>query len=291
MSDWGGWGPCLEGELIGDGRRGCGCGPGTVAKQERNRGTLPPYIAVMRKHAGRFPAQVPQVLYLDLTAGPARYRDTTGIEYTSTGLAAHEAFARAGLRTVSLNFERVPPFAEHLKETLDNRPRPDLLAPLVFPGDAWKGVDAVLEMAREMFKWERGCFPFGFVSLDPNGEPDLERLAGLVRRHRDLLDFVDLWVHLPATIMKLVRRVHGRGLLEDRLRAIPKRYWKVRAPEGPLGWMELVGTNWPEAPTWRAAGFVDLDSPEGLAVLEGATFTEAERRARGSARQLGLALP
>ena len=131
-------------------------------------------------------------------------------------------------------------------------------------------------------------WPFGFVSLDANGEPDLEALGRLYRARPQLLGYVDVWIHLPARIMKLIRRVHGRGLLRDRLAGVPKAFWKIRpSSDGDLGWVELVGTNWDDAPTWRRAGFLDLRTPEGEQALQAETFTRAEQSARA---QLALAL-
>lgn len=289
---WLRWGPCLEGPLIGDGKRGCGAGPETARKHARHRGTLAPYVAVMKKHAHRFPPDIPQSLLIDLTAGPGRYRDAAGVEYTGTGLIALEAFDRAQLRSVAVLFERVEPFAEHLKQLIGNRPEPKLGQSVVVRGDAWDCADQTLVAVTRRVPWLDTRTPFGLISLDCNGGPDLEALDALLRRWPKLLQYVDVWVHLPAGIMKLIRVVHGRGLLRDRVLALPKTVWKIRPSDGDrLGWVELVGTNWDDAPTWRAQGFLDLRSAEGQAALDAETLTRSERRARESGRQLGLALP
>ena len=143
-------------------------------------------------------------------------------------------------------------------------------------------------MLEEQFRWSETLWPFGFLSLDANGEPDLEALGRLYRAHPALLGYVDIWIHLPARIMKFIRVVHGRGLLRDRILGLPKSVWKIRpAGSGRLGWVELVGTNWDDAPTWGKQGFLDLRTPEGQAALEDETFTQAEQRERA---QLAMAI-
>ena len=286
---WPGWGECLEGPLIGDGQKGCGAGPETAEKHGRHRGTLVPYVAVMRKHAHRFPWDIPSALLIDLTSGPGRYLHD-GVEYTGTGLIALEAFDRAELKNVSLFFEKVPAFAAHLREVVKRRPAPALGQSFVVPGDAWQCADGQLAILSRAIPWNRTRTPFGLVSLDCNGGPDLEALDGLLRRWPALLRYVDVWIHLPAQIMKLIRVVHGRGLLRDRVLALPKTVWKIRpSVGGRMGWVELVGTNWDDAPTWRPQGFLDLRSPEGQAALDAETFTKTERRDLAQlALQLGV---
>lgn len=285
---WAGWGECLVSPLIGDGQRGCGAGPETARKHERHRGTLAPYVAVMRKHAHRFPEDVPAALLLDLTAGPLRYRDGAGTEYTGTGALALEAFDLAGLRSVAVFFEKVPDFETHARSVVGRRPAPRLGHSLVLGGDAWERAPEILELLEQQFRWQETLWPFGFLSLDANGEPDLEALGRLYRAHPALLGYVDIWIHLPARIMKFVRVVHGRGLLRDRLAGLPKSVWKIRpAGRGRMGWVELVGTNWDDAPTWGKQGFLDLRTPEGQAALDDETFTQAEQRERA---QLAMAL-
>lgn len=116
---------------------------------------------------------------------------------------------------------------------------------------------------------------YGLIYFDPNGPPNFGLLSRISRMPE--CRKIDFLVRYSGTAVKRVRQYTGYGLL-DALHTIGKSVWlgKELDDGDPHQWTFLFGTNYEDQREWRNAGFIRLDSPRGMILLERLHYTNAQ---------------
>jgi three-Cys-motif partner protein len=114
---------------------------------------------------------------------------------------------------------------------------------------------------------------YGVIYFDSNGIGDLDLIKTVAVLPTS--SKLDVLLRFSGTSLK---RNPQRGKLTEHLAEIAKRYWLVQEPEASDDdqWTFLLGTNWPDWPSWGSHRFFDTRTARGKAILEVLTYTKKE---------------
>jgi hypothetical protein len=225
-------------------------------------------------------------VWADLTSGSGYDDLPEGSTVKGTPLTAmdrlHERYAKKGIPSAAVFFEREPDRAVELRAALlhEYGPSSKDVSYKVHARDSHEFLEAFCDP--KAIPGEMGAFVY-----DPTEAVDLDFMADIANAPH--LKRYDLLVYVSATSIKRPRSLPAhyqtdRRTLVERLTAINKRKIIVRKPSGPSEWSWFIMTNDRHFPVWhKAAGrsnnldFFDIVTPEGRAVLEHLNWTRAER--------------
>ena len=163
----------------------------------------------------------------------------------------------------------------------------------VFWGDNRSFVEMIPEIIKlkpkteECSRGENPRLAMGSVYVDPNGPSGLmvDELATLFKTCERL----DLIINLSATGLKRTKSFSWSMRVSELMEKINKKKWVVRQIYGAWQWTILLGSNFDKTPSWKAKGFVPVDSHEGQDILNRMDMT-ADEYAEFSKERQGVML-
>lgn len=128
---------------------------------------------------------------------------------------------------------------------------------------------------------------YGLLYSDENGTiPPFDGLRHCFSQQH--LEKIDILIYSSATnikrVLKSVGDQSGYKRLNEYICDLPKKHWQIRQLEDKHQWCFLFGTNWSDRkgkmgyPEIKKLGFHDVQSKEGQAILERASYTNDELR-------------
>ncbi len=195
--------------------------------------------------------------YIDMNAGPGQYEGITG-----SPLIFLDECSRVGLPFDATFIECVEVNANALRYLV---------------GKSGTVINQDHQVTLRTYR-NAPSLGLGLIYHDPTGViPSFDLLAEISRY--PAFAKTDIMVYLSATNIKRVRlaeRNDKTKCLDEYLRAIDKKAWIVRKPQGKHQWTFVIGSNWVKFPDWKNRGFYNVFSPEGQSVLDRLTYTENE---------------
>jgi three-Cys-motif partner protein len=251
-------------------RKGVGYGEYTEEKQKHFAGLVNLHVRATKGILGRRKADK-HYHYIDLNAGPGRYKDGNGRMYTGSPLLFLDKAMGLSVPFKAFLVEIEKTNCEDLNDwTTAYRAYGDIS---IIHGDNE-------DVAPELLNGSSDIPRYGMVYSDPTGSaPPFDMLADLSKLPAyQRIDFV---IYLAATNYKRFRRAEHCPVSEfliEKLRKIGKTTWIVREPTGAHQFTFLIGTNWRRFPDWKKQGFYNVNTPEGEALLALLNFTQEEQR-------------
>lgn len=281
--------------FVGNGEYGLGCSDYTVRSKLLEFPHLFGRLLAIYKNLLRGRPEG-ELLLIDPTAGAGVYA-WHGRHLEGMVVQAIRALLATDLRWTYCAVESNPKHVRSLRAALDALTPADGWEPhqriIVRPGDSRAQVPDFLDTLAP------GPYRCGLFIPDANGITDFDAQAAWLRHPR--ARYFDLLGHCQAVALKRWISVRtgpiqppDRRRLHERLLALPRERILIRRLEGNPQWLFYLATNAKDVGSWRGARFVDVRTPEGIAELERASFTEAQLAAGeglpGAARNVQLSL-
>jgi hypothetical protein len=159
----------------------------------------------------------------------------------------------------------------------------------VFWGDNRSFVEMIPEIIKLKPKSEncnRGespKFAMGSVYVDPNGPSGL--MVDELKELFDVCERLDLIINLSATGLKRTKSLSWSMRVSELMSKINKKQWVVRQIYGAWQWTLLFGSNLDKPLSWKAKGFVPVNSYEGQDILNRMDMTADEYQEFSKERQ------
>lgn len=203
-------------------------------------------------------------LYIDLYAGPGVYVDDSNYRGDGSPLIALKILHASRKRYEALLFNNDQSEFETLRESVGVGYNADLIC------DDNRNVLDYLTCAQDQL---------GLAYFDPN---TVRFDVDLGMALSQCLPRLDLLFYFSASAEKRVRLSRGVPVgegesLSELMTRVQKDKWFVRAPfGGKFQYSFLLGTNARSIGDWKAMGWYDVDSPEGITILTKMNYTREE---------------
>lgn len=242
---------------------GVGHSSATAEKQQALEAVLSMHINVVKSILSRWPKYPRPYHYIDTNAG-------TGYNDQEDCPGSPVVFLKTATRI------NVPIWARFIEINAGNRVFLDGCTGC-FPGNHLSITgDNQKELPTLMDQLPRNAY--GIIYCDPNGinHDHLDMLAA-ASVHINCKK-MDILIRCAGSAVKRTQHLTGLKLL-DYVSGIEKKHWLVQrvSSSDRWQWTFLLGSNWPDMPTYKKHGFIRLDSDEGKDQIERLNYTNRER--------------